>query len=84
VIEPVAAPLHGRLALWAENTVEALRDARPSPPDDLTDRQQDCAEQLVAIADAAGGEWPELGERQWCNSAPKDERTMTRLAFDAE
>jgi putative DNA primase/helicase len=40
-----------------------LRDARPQLPDELTDRQQDGAEPLLAIADLAGGEWPEATRR---------------------
>ena len=39
--------------------IEALRDAEPALPDELTDRAQDIAEPLLAIADLAGGEWPE-------------------------
>jgi hypothetical protein len=35
-----------------------LKDAEPSLPEELTDRQQDGLEPLLAIAEAAAGEWP--------------------------
>jgi len=35
-----------------------LKEAHPSLPDWLSDRQQDGAEPLLAIADVAGGDWP--------------------------
>ena len=35
----------------------SLADARPQLPDELNDRAADCWEPLLAIADAAGGEW---------------------------
>jgi hypothetical protein len=37
-----------------------LADARPSMPDGLSDRAEDVLEPLFAIADAAGGDWPEI------------------------
>jgi hypothetical protein len=57
--EAEAAPLRAQVEAWARAHLKALQDAHPSLPDELTDRQQDCAEPLLAIADAAGGEWPE-------------------------
>ncbi len=41
--------------------IETLRDARPELPYELEDRLQDSWEPLLAIADLAGGEWPEAG-----------------------
>lgn len=40
-----------------------LRCAEPELPEALTDRQQDVVEPLLAIADAAGGDWPEQARR---------------------
>jgi hypothetical protein len=54
-----AKPLRDRCAAWAEAHVDALALATPALPDKLTDRQQDTAEPLLAIADAVGGDWPE-------------------------
>jgi hypothetical protein len=54
-----AAPLRKRIETWCESVKNSLAQARPSLPDCLSDRQQDVVEPLLAIADAAGGEWPE-------------------------
>ncbi|MGI8711108.1 MAG: DUF3631 domain-containing protein [Acidimicrobiales bacterium] len=51
-------PLNARLASWADRHVESLTEAEPSLPAVLDDRAADCWEPLVAIADAAGGNWP--------------------------
>jgi hypothetical protein len=40
-----------------------LVDARSALPDELSDRQWDVVEPLLAIADAAGGEWPANARR---------------------
>lgn len=58
-IVAVAEPLRELLALWSEKAVEQLRDANPDLPDELDDRAQDAGEPLLAIADLAGGEWPQ-------------------------
>jgi len=50
--------LRERLEAWAEADLEALADARPAVPDSLDDRAADGWETLIAIADAAGGDWP--------------------------
>jgi len=46
--------LRGRLEEWFAVTVENLGTALPELPDALTDRQQDDAEPVLAIADLAG------------------------------
>ena len=45
---------------WAEGNVETLKAMRPSIPDELNDRAADNWHPLLAIADLAGGEWPDL------------------------
>jgi hypothetical protein len=57
-VESETAILRGVVSRWCLSIEESLREARPELPDELSDRQQDCAEPLLAIADAAGGEWP--------------------------
>ncbi|HEY8338746.1 MAG TPA: DUF3631 domain-containing protein [Egibacteraceae bacterium] len=52
-------PLHDRLAAWAKLVTAELREATPPLPEALSDRQQDIWEPLLAIADLAGGAWPE-------------------------
>jgi hypothetical protein len=39
--------------------IEKLRKARPDLPEELNDRQQEICEPLAALADLAGGQWPE-------------------------
>lgn len=43
---------------WAMDHIEELRSSQPDLPDELNDRQQDVWESLFAIAEVAGGEWP--------------------------
>jgi len=54
-------PLRDSLTKWAQQAPirEQLAQAEPLLPDQLSDREQDCVEPLVAIADMAGGHWPE-------------------------
>jgi hypothetical protein len=54
-----AAELRQKIEDWCASNGDGLLNARPDLPDKLTDRQQDVAEPLLAIADAAGGSWPE-------------------------
>jgi hypothetical protein len=58
-VEAEAASMRERMETWGRGAIEILRDSRPALPDQLTDRQQDGAEPLLAIAGLAGGEWPE-------------------------
>ena len=52
--------LRRKCTRWANDHVEALKDARPLLPDGLNDRAQDNWEPLLAIADLAGDNWPKL------------------------
>jgi hypothetical protein len=58
-VKLMAQPLRERAAWWADQNLEALRDAEPALPDKLDDRAQDIAEPLLAIAELVGGDWPE-------------------------
>ena len=66
-VEPFRARLHekegnalrDRLAKWAEHVRELVTDAWPEMPDGVTDRPADVWEPLLAVADAAGGDWPD-------------------------
>jgi hypothetical protein len=53
--------LRDRLHVWVLSVITELADAEPELP--LEDRAADVWEPLVAIADAAGGEWPERARR---------------------
>ena len=61
--EGEATSLYDRMAVWAAEHVETLADARPAIPDELGDRAADVWEPLLAIADLAGGGWPERARR---------------------
>jgi 5S rRNA maturation endonuclease (ribonuclease M5) len=57
-----ATPIRGRLEAWASNNIAAVAqsiEAEPELPDTLSDRAADGWEPLKAIADLAGGDWPE-------------------------
>jgi len=51
------------LRLWAAANIQVLQDARPDIPPQLDDRAADGWEPLLAIADAAGGDWPRRAHR---------------------
>ena len=52
-------PLHRRIARWAKDNAKALREADPVLPAGVHGRAADNWRPLLAIADAAGGGWPE-------------------------
>jgi Protein of unknown function (DUF3631) len=54
----MATPLRERAASWAQAHIDELAVAEPAIPDALSDRQQDVAEPLLAIAEAIGRPWP--------------------------
>jgi hypothetical protein len=59
-VASVAVALRAGLqSLTTLETIAALRSARPQLPEDLTDRQQDISEPLLAVADLAAGVWSE-------------------------
>ncbi|MFD8525010.1 DUF3631 domain-containing protein [Streptomyces capillispiralis] len=65
-VEPFRARVHeaegnalrDRLAAWAEQARGDVMGAWPDMPDGVTDRPADVWEPLLAVADAAGGDWP--------------------------
>jgi hypothetical protein len=63
LVAPEAEELRDRLGDWLEPQLDELRSAWPNLPDELDDRAQDVWEPLFAIADLAGGEWPERARR---------------------
>ncbi|MDD2893400.1 MAG: DUF3631 domain-containing protein, partial [Halothiobacillaceae bacterium] len=52
--------LNSRLVRLAQDAEQHIKHARPNLPSELNDRAQDNWEPLLAIADYAGGAWPEL------------------------
>jgi hypothetical protein len=58
-----ATALREDVEAWGLTIADRLSEARPELPDALSDRQQDGAEPLLAIAGMAGGEWPQVTRR---------------------
>jgi hypothetical protein len=58
-VKPEAEAVRRRLEAWARLNIASLATAEPEIPDELDDRAGDIWEPLLAIADAAGGDWPE-------------------------
>ena len=52
-------PLRQRLARFAEDNLAAIKRAEPELPEGINDRAADNWEPLLAIADQAGGIWPQ-------------------------
>ncbi|MFH9550945.1 DUF3631 domain-containing protein [Streptomyces sp. NPDC017435] len=80
-VEPFRARVHeaeghklrDRLAEWAEHARGFVMGAWPDMPDGVADRPADVWEPLLAIADAAGGAWPERA-REACLTLVKASR----------
>ena len=51
--------LRDRLARWAAQILEDVGEAWPEMPEGIEDRDADIWEPLLAVADAAGGHWPD-------------------------
>jgi hypothetical protein len=62
-VAPGADSLRDTIADWCEPRLDELRASRPHLPDELDDRAQDCWEPLLALADLAGGDWPNRAHR---------------------
>lgn len=71
------------LQKWCQETASILERARPQMPADLQNRAADIWLPLLAIADAAGGKWPELA-RHAAKSLTKKEKPAigTQLLAD--
>jgi len=60
-----AKPIHDALEAWSKDDelLRTLRASQPQMPECMTDRQEDIWEPLLAIADAMGGNVPELARQ---------------------
>lgn len=58
---PQGQLLHDEMERWAKTVHHQVQDAWPDMPEGIEDRPADCWEPLLAVADAAGGDWPERG-----------------------
>lgn len=60
LVRPSAELLRSRIEEWAAEHGGSLERAWPVMPDGIIDRAADIWEPLLAVADQAGGDWPEL------------------------
>lgn len=84
-VEAEAGELRERLASWAAPIVDGLAAARPTIPPELDDRAADGWEPLLAIADAAGADWPERAREAALklSAQPVDDESIgIRLLWD--
>lgn len=65
IVQRDAEPLREGLAAWMGSIAESLAVAEPEMPPGVTNRAREIWEPLLAIADAAGGHWPNTA-RQAC------------------
>ena len=73
-----AEPIKEALAEWCAEHEATLGGAEPEMPPGIEDRDADCWEPLLAIADAAGGDWPKRArEAAIALVARSAERTQT-------
>lgn len=83
---PVLEGMRARLASWAGDHMDELSKAEPDMP--VEDRAADTWEPLIAVADAAGGHWPETA-RAACkalvaraDTADEEQSDAVRLLAD--
>ena len=85
-IESQACQLKKHIQQWCGLNRTAMQAARPHFPEKLTDRQEDGAEPLLAIADAAAGDWPGKARTAlvelWTRGAAEDDSIQVRLLTD--
>jgi putative DNA primase/helicase len=76
--------LRSKAARWAKDNFAKLGDADPTVPDTLNDRAADNWRSLLAIADLAGGEWPERARETACllSGDGQDSAANVRLLAD--
>ena len=72
--------LASKLARFAEDAGAAIERARPELPETLNDRAQDNWEPLLAIADHAGGQWPEAARLAACMLSGSEQKSVSLSA----
>ncbi len=75
--EPQGHALRERLSKWAASVRKTVDGAFPEMPEGVTDRPADVWEPLLAVADAAGGAWPERARTaclELVNAARQDDK----------
>jgi len=85
-VEREATPVHADLEAWTHRVADQVARARPDRPDGVRDRAAEIWRPLLALADAAGGHWPQTA-RKACHhfvveAGPRDVSTGVRLLSD--
>ncbi|MFI7677189.1 DUF3631 domain-containing protein [Actinophytocola sp. NPDC049390] len=85
-VEREAAPVSADLEAWAQRVADDVARARPERPDGVRDRAAEIWRPLLALADSAGGHWPETA-RKACrhfvvDAGPQNVSTGVRLLAD--
>ncbi len=75
ITRPEGTALGRRLAAWVARHGDTIPET-PELPDGVTDQQADQWEPLIAIADAAGGDWPATA-RAACSAISSEARANT-------
>lgn len=89
---PLLERLSGAWTAWGHEHAAELADSWPSMPDGIADRAQDIWEPLLAVADAAGSDWPararsaclSLALSQADDSEEPTRSPLQQLLIDAE
>jgi Protein of unknown function (DUF3631) len=76
--------LASKAARWAANNLDRLREADPAMPPGVFNRVADNWRGLLAIADIAGGEWPQRARLalEAARAAAEDDSTRAQLLAD--
>jgi uncharacterized protein DUF3631 len=72
-----ARPIREALAAWIASVADQIAEAVPALPDGVVDRSAEIWEPLVAIADAAGGHWPETARKACAHFVLDSAQTVT-------
>ena len=78
-------PLRQQAARWAADHASAMRVADPEVPDKLNDRSADNWRALLAVADLAGGQWPEKAREaalDLCGHGDREDSIRVQLLAD--
>jgi len=81
-VEQEAQALRGQITDWLALCAKDIAGVRPELPRELSDRQMDGSEPLLAIADLAGGEWPNKARAaliELCTVAQASDESIGRL-----
>jgi Protein of unknown function (DUF3631) len=78
-VAPEGELLRDRIADWLEPQLDYLATLRPELPDELDDRARDSWEPLLAIADLAGGHWPQRARQAAIELSADEERENDSL-----